>query len=140
MGLTKTIAISGKPGLFSIINQSKGGFLVQSLVDQKKFPVTQSQNISVLNDIAIYTYDEDMPLQEVFVAIYEKTAGKEALSHKDSSKNLTAFFLEVIPNYDDERVYVSNIKKVIQWFNLLIKIGMDFSKIEKTSEKNTEEV
>ena len=72
--------------------------------------------------------------------MHEKTAGKEALSHKDNSKNLTTFFLEVVPNYDDERVYVSNIKKVIQWFNLLIKIGMDFSKIEKTTEKNTEEV
>jgi hypothetical protein len=94
----------------------------------------------LLENIAIYTYEEDMPLLNVFKIMFDKTAGKEALSHKDSSKNLTAFFTEVIPNYDDERVYVSNIKKVIQWFNLLVKTGLDFSKIEESSEKNTEEV
>jgi len=94
----------------------------------------------LLENIAIYTYEEDMPLLNVFKIMFDKTAGKEALSHKDSSKNLTVFFTEVIPNYDDERVYVSNIKKVIQWFNLLVKTGLDFSKIEESSEKNTEEV
>jgi hypothetical protein len=70
--------------------------------------------------------------------MFEKTAGKEALSHKESSKNLTAFFAEVLPGYDEERVYASNIKKVIQWFNALVKAGMDFSKIEEA--KTTEEV
>jgi len=140
MEFSKIIAVSGKPGLFQVVSQSKNAVIAESLIEKKRIAITTTQNVSLLENISIYTYDEDMPLQEVFVAIYEKTAGKEALSHKDSSKNLTAFFLEVIPNYDDERVYVSNIKKVIQWFNLLIKIGMDFSKIEKTSEKNTEEV
>ena len=140
MEFSKIIAVSGKPGLFHVVSQSKNAVIAESLIEKKRIAITTTQNVSLLENISIYTYDEDMPLQEVFVAIYEKTAGKEALSHKDSSKNLTAFFLEVIPNYDDEKVYVSNIKKVIQWFNLLIKIGMDFSKIEKTSEKNTEEV
>tara|TARA_B100000767_G_C19710353_1_gene512465 strand:+ start:179 stop:601 length:423 start_codon:yes stop_codon:yes gene_type:complete len=140
MEFSKIIAVSGKPGLFQVVSQSKNAVIAESLIEKKRIAINTTQNVSLLENISIYTYDEDMPLQEVFVAIYEKTAGKEALSHKDSSKNLTAFFLEVIPNYDDERVYVSNIKKVIQWFNLLIKIGMDFSKIEKTSEKNTEEV
>ena len=140
MEFSKIIAVSGKPGLFQVVSQSKNAVIAESLIEKKRIAIITTQNVSLLENISIYTYDEDMPLQEVFVAIYEKTAGKEALSHKDSSKNLTAFFLEVIPNYDDERVYVSNIKKVIQWFNLLIKIGMDFSKIEKTSEKNTEEV
>lgn len=140
MEFSKIIAVSGKPGLFHVVSQSKNAVIAESLIEKKRIAITTTQNVSLLENISIYTYDEDMPLLEVFVAMYEKTAGKEALSHKDSSKNLTAFFLEVIPNYDDERVYVSNIKKVIQWFNLLIKIGMDFSKIEKTSEKNTEEV
>ena len=140
MEFSKIIAVSGKPGLFQVVSQSKNAVIAESLIEKKRIAITTTQNVSLLENISIYTYDEDMPLLEVFVAMYEKTAGKEALSHKDSSKNLTAFFLEVIPNYDDERVYVSNIKKVIQWFNLLIKIGMDFSKIEKTSEKNTEEV
>lgn len=140
MEFSKIIAVSGKPGLFQVVSQSKNAVIAESLIEKKRIAINTTQNVSLLENISIYTYDEDMPLLEVFVAMYEKTAGKEALSHKDSSKNLTAFFLEVIPNYDDERVYVSNIKKVIQWFNLLIKIGMDFSKIEKTSEKNTEEV
>ena len=140
MEFSKIIAVSGKPGLFHVVSQSKNAVIAESLIEKKRIAINTTQNVSLLENISIYTYDEDMPLLEVFVAMYEKTAGKEALSHKDSSKNLTAFFLEVIPNYDDERVYVSNIKKVIQWFNLLIKIGMDFSKIEKTTEKNTEEV
>ena len=140
MEFSKIIAVSGKPGLFQVVSQSKNAVIAESLIEKKRIAINTTQNVSLLENISIYTYDEDMPLLEVFVAMYEKTAGKQALSHKDSSKNLTAFFLEVIPNYDDERVYVSNIKKVIQWFNLLIKIGMDFSKIEKTSEKNTEEV
>lgn len=140
MEFSKIIAVSGKPGLFQVVSQSKNAVIAESLIEKKRIAITTTQNVSLLENISIYTYDEDMPLLEVFVAMYEKTAGKEALSHKENSKNLTAFFLEVVPNYDDERVYVSNIKKVIQWFNLLIKIGMDFSKIEKTSEKNTEEV
>ena len=140
MEFSKIIAVSGKPGLFQVVSQSKNAVIAESLIEKKRIAINTTQNVSLLENISIYTYDEDMPLLEVFVAMCEKTAGKEALSHKENSKNLTAFFLEVIPNYDDERVYVSNIKKVIQWFNLLIKIGMDFSKIEKTSEKNTEEV
>ena len=140
MEFSKIIAVSGKPGLFQVVSQSKNAVIAESLIEKKRIALNTTQNVSLLENISIYTYDEDMPLLEVFVAMHEKTAGKEALSHKDNSKNLTAFFLEVIPNYDEERVYVSNIKKVIQWFNLLIKIGMDFSKIEKTSEKNTEEV
>jgi len=140
MEFSKIIAVSGKPGLFQVVSQSKNAVIAESLIEKKRIAINTTQNVSLLENISIYTYDEDMPLLEVFVAMHEKTAGKEALSHKDNSKNLTAFFLEVVPNYDDERVYVSNIKKVIQWFNLLIKIGMDFSKIEKTTEKNTEEV
>ncbi|MDA8956949.1 DUF5606 domain-containing protein [bacterium] len=140
MEFSKIIAVSGKPGLFQVVSQSKNAVIAESLIEKKRIAINTTQNVSLLENISIYTYDEDMPLLEVFVAMHEKTAGKEALSHKDNSKNLTAFFLEVVPNYDDERVYVSNIKKVIQWFNLLIKIGMDFSKIEKATEKNTEEV
>ena len=135
MEFSKIIAVSGKPGLFQVVSQSKNAVIAESLIEKKRIAINTTQNVSLLENISIYTYDEDMPLLEVFVAMYEKTAGKEALSHKENSKNLTAFFLEVVPNYDDERVYVSNIKKVIQWFNLLIKIGMDFSKIEKTLKK-----
>ena len=138
MGLTKTIAISGKPGLFSIINQSKGGFLVQSLVDQKKFPVTQAQNISVLNDIAIYTYDEEKPLREVFLTMHVKEEGKAALSHKENNNKLVAYFSEILPDFDQERVYPSNIKKVIQWYNILVTAEFDFSSLNENEEETAE--
>jgi len=75
----------------------------------------------------------------IFKSMFEKTGGKEALSHKENGKKLAAFFAEVLPNYDDERVYTSNIKKVIQWFNILVNAGMDFSTIEVPTEESTEE-
>jgi hypothetical protein len=80
-----------------------------------------------------------VPLLDIFTAMFEKTAGKEAISHKENSKKLTTFFAEVLPNYDDKRVYASNIKKVIQWFNILIKAGMDFSKSEEVAEESVKE-
>ena len=135
MEFNKIISVSGKPGLFQVISQSKNAVIAESLVEKKRLAINTAQNVSLLENIAIYTYEEDMPLLDVFAAIFKKTEGKEALSHKESSKNLTAFFTEVIPNYDDERVYASNIKKVIQWYNILTKAGMDFSKVEKSAEE-----
>ncbi len=140
MDFSKIIAITGKPGLFQVISQSKNAIIAENIADQKRLAINATQNVSLLENIAIYTYEEDIPLLDVFKAISEKTEGKEAISHKESGNKLAAFFTEVLPNYDDERVYTSNIKKVIQWFNLLIKSGMDFSKVEETSEEKTEEV
>jgi hypothetical protein len=139
MGLTKTIAIAGKPGLFNIISQSKGGFIVASLGENKKFPITNTHNISVLNDIAIYTYAEEVPLREVFLNIHKKEDGKASINHKESNQTLLAYFSEVLPDYDEERVYPSNIKKVIQWYNLLIAAKFDFSSIESEEEQETAE-
>ena len=135
MEFNKIISVSGKPGLFQVISQSKNAVIEESLVEKKRLAINTTQNVSLLENIAIYTYEEDMPLLDVFTSIFKKTEGKEALSHKESSKKLTAFFTEVIPNYDDERVYASNIKKVIQWYNILTKAGMDFSKVEKSTEE-----
>ncbi|MFC2127589.1 DUF5606 domain-containing protein [Bacteroidota bacterium] len=137
MGLSKTIAIAGKAGLFNIITQSKGGFIVESLEDKKKFPVTNAHNVSVLNDIAIYTYDEEKPLREVFLAIHAKEGGKKTISHKESNKKLLSFFEEILPDFDQERVYPSNIKKVVQWYNLLIAAEFDFSTLEEKEEEET---
>ena len=139
MEFSKIIAVTGKPGLFQVISQSKNAVIAETLVDNKRLAINATQNVSLLENIAIYTYEDDVPLLDVFKSMFEKTEGKEALSHKESSKKLTAFFAEILPNYDDERVYPSNIKKVIQWFNLLVKAGIDFSKIEKVTEKTTEE-
>ncbi|WP_299063147.1 DUF5606 domain-containing protein [uncultured Polaribacter sp.] len=133
MEFNKIIAITGKPGLYKVISQSKNAVIAESLLDKKRLAINAAQNLSLLENIAIYTYEEDVPLLNVFTSIFEKTAGKEAISHKENNKVLTTFFSEVLPNYDDERVYASNIKKVIQWYNILIKVGMDFSKVEETT-------
>jgi hypothetical protein len=139
MEFSKIISVTGKPGLFQVVSQSKNAIIVEALADQKRIAINSTQNVSLLENIAIYTYEEDVPLLNVFKAMFEKTEGKVAVSHKESGKKLAAFFTEVLPNYDDERVYTSNIKKVIQWFNILIDAGMDFSKIEETSKEETRE-
>jgi hypothetical protein len=138
MEFSKIISVSGKPGLFQVVSQSKNAIIVESLIDKKRLAINSTQNVSLLENIAIYTYEEDMPLLNVFKAISEKTEGAKAISHKESGKKLTSFFAEVLPNYDDERVYTSNIKKVIQWFNLLIDVGFDFSKVESVSQETEE--
>ena len=137
MTLDKIVAISGKPGLFEIVSQSNRGLIVQSLIDKKRLPVNAMQNVSVLNDIAIYTYEGEEPLRMVFKTIGEKNENKEVLSHKESEEKLTDFFNDVLPNYDEDRVYSSNIKKVVQWYNLLAKNKFDFSTI-KIEEENEE--
>lgn len=131
MTLDKIVAISGKPGLFEIVSQSNRGLIVQSLIDNKRIPVNAMQNVSVINDIAIYTYEGEEPLRSIFKAIAEQNENKEILSHKETEKKLTDFFNEVLPNYDEDRVYPSNIKKVVQWYNLLAKNKFDFSTIKE---------
>jgi len=139
MSLEKIVAVSGKPGLFEIVSQSKGGLIVESLIDKKKLPINAMHNVSVLNDIAIYTYEEEVPLRNVLKTIAEKNNNKEAISHKESTTNLTSFFSEVLPDYDEERVYASNIKKVVQWYNILAKSEFDFSSIKEDADSEEEE-
>ena len=139
MEFNKIIAVTGKPGLYKVISQSKSAIIAESLIDKKRLAINAAQNVSLLENIAIYTYEEEVLLLDVFKKIAEKTNGESAISHKESAKNLESFFLEVLPDYDEDRVYTSNIKKVVQWFNILIKAGIDFSKIE-SSQENTEEV
>ncbi|MFD0762564.1 DUF5606 domain-containing protein [Lutibacter aestuarii] len=134
MELKNIVAINGKPGLYEIKAQSKGGIIVESLLDQKKFPVMATHNISALNEIAIYTYEEEVPLRIVLKSIFEKQQGENTISHKESGKVLTSFFREVLPNFDEERVYTSNIKKVLQWYNLLASKNFDFTSIKEEDE------
>jgi len=113
--------VAGKPGLFKLIAQNKGGVVVESLLDGKRTSIPATANVSSLGDIAIYTYEEEVPLREVFKAMAAVTEGKEALSHKSSKNELEDFFGEALPKFDQERVYASDIKKVVQWFNILVK-------------------
>ncbi len=135
MNIDKIVSILGKPGLYQIISQSKNAVIVESLSDKKRFPVNAVQNISALSDIAIYTYDEEVPLKEVLFNIYKKEEGKKAIDPKSKPDQLKSYFSEVLPNYDEERVYTSNIKKVILWYNLLIEAGFDFKTLEEKEEE-----
>lgn len=120
MSLDKVLSISGKPGLFKIITQTRNGFVAESLLDQKKVTVNMHNNISVLSEIAIYTLTEEVPLRKVLKNIKEKEEGKPtSISHKDSKIKLEEYFFEVLPDYDEDRVYASDIKKIVQWYNLL---------------------
>lgn len=131
MTIEKIVAISGKPGLFEIITQTKGGIIVRSLLNNKRFPVNAVHNVSVLSDIAIFTYEEEIPLRQVFANIANKENGKETINHKESNDTLLSFFNEVLPNFDEERVYASNIKKVVQWYNILVNAKFDFASLEE---------
>lgn len=135
MTLEKVISIAGKPGLFQIISQSKSGVIVESLSDKKRFPVNSLHNISTLNDIAIYTYEAEVPLREVFLNIFQKEDGKKSIDPKSSKNDLLSYFGEVLPGFDDERVYASNIKKVLSWYNTLVDSNFDFASIEVEAEE-----
>ena len=133
MDLSGIISISGKPGLFKVVAQAKNNIIVESLVDGKRVPAYSTDKISALEDISIYTYEEDKPLAEVYQAIYEKEKGGTVLSHKESLNKLTKYLLEVLPNYDEDRVYSSDIKKLFQWYNILHKA--DALKVEEKKEE-----
>ncbi len=131
MSLEKILAISGKPGLYELKTQTRTGLLAESLLDGKKVTVNTRQNVSLLSEIAIYTLTEEVPLREIFQKIAEKENGGEAISHKSSKDELEEYFFEVLPEYDEDRVYPSDIKKVVQWYNLLNKKGItNFSETE----------
>jgi hypothetical protein len=134
MGLDKIIAITGKPGLFKVLNQSKNGFVIESLTDGKRTTLIGNQNVSTLKDIAIYTYEEEFPLGLIFKSMFEKEGGKTSISNDAKDQELMAYFEEIVPNFDKERVYPSNVKKVIKWYNQLVDTNFDFSTIQKAEE------
>lgn len=136
MSLEKILSISGKPGLYQLKTQTRTGILAESLIDGKKVTVSASQNVSLLSEIAIYTLGAEMPLREVFQKISEKENGGAAINHKSSKDELEEYFFTVVPEYDEDRVYPSDIKKVIQWYNLLHKTGhTDFTTEADTTEE-----
>jgi len=137
MSLEKVLAISGKPGLFRLITQTKNGFVAESLLDKKKLSVSMQHNVSILSEIAIYTLTEEIPLKEVLEKIKEKENNQPtSISHKDSKDKLEEYFFDVLPDYDEDRVYVSDIKKIVRWYNLLHEHKMlDFDVESITSEE-----
>jgi len=136
----RIISISGKPGLFKLLTSTKAGIIAESLSDKKRV-MAPFTNISALDEIAIYTYEEEVPLWEVFKKIAEKENYEAAISHKASKQELEAYLKEVLPNYDEDRVYPSHIKKIVQWYNLLQESGLlkDFLEQKEAEAKEQEE-
>jgi hypothetical protein len=122
------LSISGQQGLFKLVAESKNNIIVESLETGKRMPAYSTSKISALEDIAIYTDTADIPLKDVFKAISEKENGGVTLSHKEPANKLKSYFAEILPEYDRDRVYVSDIKKVLLWYNILLEKNMlDFT-------------
>ncbi|MCL9808486.1 DUF5606 family protein [Flavobacterium luminosum] len=139
MKLERILAISGKPGLYELKLQTRTGFVAESLLDGKKITVGMRSNVSLLSEISIYTYAEEKPLVEVMEAIAKKENGGAAPQLKDDKAALMAYFSEVLPDYDQERVYASDIKKVINWYNILQAKGLVVleEEVKETPKKTT---
>ncbi|WP_298546609.1 DUF5606 domain-containing protein [uncultured Aquimarina sp.] len=139
MSLDKILSISGKPGLYELKAQTRNGFVAESLADGKRLSVSIQNNVSILSEIAIYTFTEEVPLREIFKRIQEKENGEKSISHKESKNKLESYFSEVLPDYDEDRVYVSDMKKVIQWYNILQAKGItDFNEPEEVASEEEE--
>ena len=120
MSLDSILSISEKPGLFKLITQTRNGFIAESLIDGKRISVNLRSNVSLLSEIAIYTLTEEVPLKEVLKKIKTKeNSNKTSISHKDSKDDLEDYFFSILQDYDEDRVYPSDIKKVIRWYNIL---------------------
>ena len=119
MELKDFISVAGKSGLHTVVGKSKNNVIVESLKDKKRFPIFNTNKISGLSDISIYTYDEEILLSELFDRIQKKYKKEAAISHLESAEELKKVFEELVPNYDQEQVYNSDIKKVFQWYNIL---------------------
>ena len=124
MNLEKILAISGMPGIYALKMQTRTGFVAESLLDGKKVTVGLRSNVSLLTEISIYTHDTEKPLAEVMRAIAVKENNGPAISHKEDNAKLVAYFKEILPDYDEDRVYPSDIKKVFNWYNILQAKGL----------------
>ena len=142
MDLKDIMSISGKGGLFKSVAQTKNGLIVESLTDKKRFPVYVSDKVSSLNDISMFTSDKEKPLTEIMDIIFKKEAGGPCPDPKTSGDaKLKKYFEEVLPDYDKERVYVSDIRKLCGWYNLLHLLGLLKSTEEKSdATENIEKV
>lgn len=121
MDLKGVLSISGKPGLFKLVSQTKGGLIVEAFEDKKRMPVFSAHQISALEEISIYTQTADIALKDVFKKMYDLLEGGEVMSAKSEKKDMMDFFAKILPDYDDEKVYQSDVKKLFQWYNILLK-------------------
>ena len=124
MDLKEIMSVSGQSGLFRFVSQGRNGIIVESFSDKKRSFVSANNKVSSLEDIAIFTDEKEVPLKEVFKKIYDLEQGKPAPDPKSSSEVLKNYMEKLLPNYDHERVYVSDIKKLLSWYNVLLSLNM----------------
>lgn len=139
MELKEILAISGQPGLYKYVAQSSRGVIVESLLDGNRMNASASSKVSSLTEISMFTEGEDIALADVFTRIYAHADGKQAISHKETPEKLKAYFAEVLPEYDRERVHVSDIKKCFAWYNILVDAGFAEFKLPAESGSKTDE-
>ena len=132
MALKDILVISGQGGLFRYISQGRNNVIVENLSDNKRTTIPATIKISMLDDIAVFTENDDVPLREIFRKIQEKENGGAAIPHKSPDAELKKYFAGVLPEYDKDRVYLSDIRKIVQWYNLLLELGItDFEAPEE---------
>ena len=134
MDLSNILSITGKGSLYKLISRAPNSFIVEGLEDGHRFPAFSHDGVATLDNIAIFTEDEEVSLQSVFQSIFKKENGQKIVVPKDNNA-LKTYFGEVLPNYDRDRVYVSNIKKVLAWYNILVQhnlIDLEEPQQEKT--------
>ena len=124
MNVDKILAISGKPGLFELKIQTRSGFVAESMIDGKRITVGMRSNVSLLSEISMYTHSQEKPLVEILRAIAIKENEGPAISHKEDNAKLLEYFKKIVPDYDEDRVYPSDIKKVLNWYNMLQAKGL----------------
>ena len=139
--LDKVLTISGKPGLFRMVAQTRTGVIAVSLVDQKKIVTNLGQQINVLSEIRVFGLKDEMPLNDIFERMFKLEKGQPTrVKPKASKEELESYFFEVFQDYDEDRVYASDIKKIIQWYNLLLNSNeLKFKLPKEKKSSNTEE-
>src|ERR1700751_4825992 len=138
MDVSGIISISGMPGLYKVVGQMKNGVIAESLTDKKRRPVLSNQQISTLEDISMFTTGDNKPVAEILKTIFEKEKGGKCIDHKADEKEITAYFESILPDYDKERVHVSNMRKLFNWYNTLQETGN--LKLKEDGEKTDEKV
>jgi uncharacterized protein DUF6852/uncharacterized protein DUF5606 len=136
MSIKGIISISGQPGLFKVLTQTKTGFIVESLINKKRTAVGSTEKVSMLEDISIFTITDDIPLKDVLLKIKKIEAEHPVIPAKSDPKKLREYFKKVLPDYDEERVYTSDIKKVINWYGF-VKDIIEEDAEEIDQEENT---
>ena len=139
MSLKDILVISGQGGLFRYVSQSRNSVIVENLCDHKRTTIPATAKISMLEDITMFAENDDVPLREVFKKIQTKESSRATIPHKSSDAELRKYFLEVLPEYDKDRVYLSDIRKVVMWYNLLLELGItDFEPPEGATQNKEE--